>query len=103
MSAVTVLFECREVGSGLVTVATQHTEGVLSERAKASLLEGVAPMLAKLQGQHNGSKSVLMTVCEDGEPTQSALGILTDAEVLAMESDLLNVMSGRLKEYVGPK
>jgi hypothetical protein len=98
---VRVKFQVLEVGSGLLTLETIHTESRLSEQAQASLLAAVATAREAVINpkQHNGSKVVTMVTWVDDlyTPAYSAVGILTDAETFATEQALLGVLVARLE------
>ena len=96
---VTVTFKCKQVGSGLTTVAFAYSEGQLSAASQASLEAEIANVCAVLKGphQHNGSKIVTVVTLKDGHVCEDlcAAAVLTDAEVLALEGEVLKTIAAR--------
>ena len=103
-----VSFEVREVGAGgAVTFRVDYFEGELSEASRDSFEAMIVPLVNVIVAphQHNGSKVVTVeTVLDDVlRYGLSAVGVLRDAEVFALEGQMVEAITARRAAYLASK
>ena len=101
-------FEVREVGAGgEVTLRVDYYEGAMSEASVGSFEAMVAPLVGVIVGPHqtNGSKVVVVETATHGvrRAHLSACGVLTNAEVLDLEGQMLKAIAARRAAYLASK